>query len=196
MQHNMKDCRCFKYGKSMNTVGLAIYNGHIDCLKYAVESRYPLSDMAYDSDTLTAEAAKQGNFEIFKYTWDHCGGKNNDDIIWNAMIHGNYDILIFANENGCPWYTDGCKCSWMHENLSCVRYCIECSKDCSGLPTRVAYLLRCEGLSYLHPGYKCRFDRKTQITLEWKFILGNGKLAATLRIQGRAKKLILTKSLY
>jgi hypothetical protein len=55
-------------------------------------------------------AAKNGNFELLKYAHEN-GCPWNEDICTYAAKSGHLDCLQYAHENGCPWNEYTCACA-------------------------------------------------------------------------------------
>ncbi len=107
------------------TVGFAAKNGHFDCVKYMIsEAGIELhSDMCLDS-------VRGNQIEILKYLHKK-GCECTEECVESAISFGFYDILVYLDENGCPWPSHFYPLTNVLEDaekIKCLKYSIEKGK--------------------------------------------------------------------
>jgi hypothetical protein len=139
----------------------ASFNGHLECLKYLKENKFPITNETIYS------AAKNGQLECLKYSLQFIDDKTRIGNVAcnNAVIKGYLDCLKLSCENGCPCdgYTFGIAAAYGH--LECLKYLH--SIKCPSLPTlcqNAAEGGHLECLKYLHNvGYPIQFKNNYEL---------------------------------
>lgn len=100
----------YHYLKDETLCPLAAKNGHLDCLKYLHNKKYP-----WDGKTC-AYASLNGHLNCLEYAHEN-GCEWYENTCSNAIMNGHLNCLMYAYDNKCPieitscllWASDNCK---------------------------------------------------------------------------------------
>lgn len=93
------------------TCAWAAEKGHLNCLRYSFENRYP-----WYLNTCNW-AAKAGHLDCLKYLHEN-GCKWGKETCYMATESGKLNCLTYLHENGCPWDEATCSRAVRQEHLN------------------------------------------------------------------------------
>ncbi len=99
--------------------GIAVRNGHFDCLKYLVENGCRPEELSVKA------AVDRGSLEMLKYIHDVGQFPLTSGTCLFAASHGHLDILKYAHELGYFWDQQTIYVAAKQMKIDCLQYAIE-----------------------------------------------------------------------